>query len=121
MAREDSALSQLREWLESQSLVESVGAGVEPSELDTREREARLTSWAQEEEFKRGLRKWFGPSLLVVLVAQIALINTFVFLLGWGKINVPGSVATAFIGATIAELAGMVILILRYLFPAVRS
>ena len=106
----------LHELIESLDSVTEIGSDVNSADIDTRERVARLTSWEKEDDFKRNLRKLFAPVLLVVLIGQIVVVNVFVFLLGHGELSVSNPIATAYIGATVAEIAGLVLIVIRYLF-----
>lgn len=59
----------------------------------------------------------YGITLLALLSVQVIAVTLFVFLLGFGAIQVDRWVTTTFIGGTIGEVSGMAFLVVRYLFP----
>jgi len=51
----------------------------------------------------------------------MALVNFAFFAIGWGWITVSPWVANSFILAVFGEISGMVLLVVKYLFPKVSS
>ncbi len=80
-----------------------------------------MDAWREQHSEERKMRKEFATAIIVALFAQILIINTSFFLIGFNVIVVPQWVATTFIVSVFTEIISMTMLVLRYLFPKVGS
>lgn len=110
------------------SLVVGVGGPVIPADIDSykelraaddrsRKLTTILTAWTQQQDQDRALRKTYGKWLLVALFVQTFLINLAFVLIGAKVLVVDQWVAQTFIVSVFAEIAAMVVIIVKYLFP----
>ena len=97
--------------------ISSVGAPVTQEDVDTYDRISQIHAREEEGRGQRLLRLIYGVALLVLLSLQIVAVTVFIFLLGFGKIDVDRWVTATFIGGTLGEVAGMTYLVVRHLFP----
>lgn len=107
--------------------VESIGRQVTSDDIDTY---ARLTqiedtsyrirmiveAWAKRQTEERALRLQYAKWLLIALSLQVALVNITFFLIGLNVLSVEKWVATSFILGVFAEVTGMTLVVIRYLF-----
>ena len=68
----------------------------------------------------RQLRGVYGGILLGALGVQLLLTNGIFFAVGRGWLHYDAITLRIFIGATIAQIVGLVVIIVRHLFPASR-
>ena len=98
------------------------------SDWDIAEKKASLKLQEQEERLRQlretwpselALRKRFATILVILVGISNAVTLTIFFLLGFkvGGFHLSDTVVVAIISATVAELASMFYIILRYLFP----
>jgi hypothetical protein len=80
-----------------------------------------LTAWETQQKEERLLRRTYANYLLFVLYFQIILINAAFFAIGLRYIVVEKWLATTFILAVFFEIAALVLVIVKYLFPKVGS
>lgn len=69
------------------------------------------------EELELQLRRWMGWVLIILLASVNVAAFTLVYLAGFGVVTLPPSVLIAVIGATVADLTGIVIILANWLFP----
>lgn len=115
---------------ELRAQVEAVGPPVGPGELESFERVTRardqsyklqtlVTAWKLQNEAERGLRQKVAWYILGALGLQILLVNVCYFLIGFNVLHVDADLSKLFVLAVFAEVAAMVLIVLRYLFPQV--
>jgi hypothetical protein len=80
-----------------------------------------LEAWKHQQEEERGLRQSFAKWLLGGLFIQMILVNAAFFCIGFGILTVDKWVASSFILAVLAEIAGMATIVIKYLFPNDKS
>ncbi len=97
--------------------ISSVGTPVTSEDVDTYERLSQIQARAEGERGEQHLRLVYGIILLVLLSGQIIAVTTFVFLMGFGFIDIDRWVTTTFVGGTLGQVSGMAFLVVRYLFP----
>lgn len=109
-------------------LVVRIGNPVTTSEVDTykelraaddRSLKLRtiLDAWQQQQNQDRDMRKTYGRWLLIALFVQMLLVNASFIMIGFKVMSVDAWVAKTFIVAVFAELAAMIVIIVKYLFP----
>lgn len=76
-----------------------------------------LDSWCSNESQDRTLRSRYAGYLLLLLGFQVLLIDAGFFLVGFNILVVEPWVVNTFILSSFAEITGLVIVIVRYLFP----
>ena len=114
----------------TQSLIKSISGEVTENDIDTfiKARQADdesyrirtiVNAWEKQHTAEREIRKTYAYWLLVALFIQVVVANTAFFLLGLGIIVVEQWVANVFIVTVFGEIAGMSLLIVKYLFPKV--
>jgi hypothetical protein len=95
-------------------------------EIVSLERQAERLGRAEElrlESLQRdlSLRTMFGVVLLAIAILVNLATITLVTLAGLGTARLSDKVLIALISSTVAELAGLVLVVAKYLFPAARS
>ncbi|HSK74449.1 MAG TPA: hypothetical protein VK892_22300 [Pyrinomonadaceae bacterium] len=80
-----------------------------------------LKTWETQQTEERNMRKTYAKWLLIALFAQIVLINTIFFFIGFGLMTVERWVATTFIIAVFFEISALLLVVVNYLFPKVGS
>ena len=76
-----------------------------------------VQTWEQQQGEERQLRRDYASRLLWIWVVQALVVNIAFALLGLNVLVVDQWVANAFILSVFAELVGMVLIVMRYLFP----
>lgn len=110
----------------------AIGASVSPDEVEVygryqeiADRSAKLRTvleaWERQHTEERQLRQKYARWLLAAMFIQMALVNFAFFAIGLGWIQITPWVATSFILAVFGEVSGMVLFIVKYLFPKVSS
>lgn len=110
----------------------AIGASVSPDEIEVygryqeiADRSAKLRTvleaWERQHSEERQMRQRYAKWLLAGMFVQMGLVNLAFFAVGWGWIQVSPWVANTFILAVFGEVAGMVLFIVKYLFPRVSS
>lgn len=110
------------------SIRADVGAAVTDADVDSYARitdiqdkssrlRALVQAWEKQQREERKMRKDYAERMLWGLVGQGLLVNLAFFGIGFGWLEIEKWVATSFILAVLAEISGMTLLILRYLFP----
>lgn len=97
-------------------------------ELDSYERVRRVqdnsfrirtlvSTWEHHQKAERLLRARYANWFFLLLLAEVLLVNLGFFLIGLKVLSVSDWVANTFIIGVFAKIAGMTLLIMRYLFP----
>ena len=73
-------------------------------------------AWKEQQVEDRNLRNRYATWLLWLMTAQIIAIHTIFLLLGLGVLTVERWTASTFITAVFAEVAGLVLIVVKYLF-----
>ena len=113
---------------ELRRFVETTGSSVSPEEIEPwarfREVEDRsyrlrtlVQTWEHQQREERELRRDYASRLLWMWVVQALVVNLAFVLIGLRILVVDQWVANAFILSVFAELVGMVLIVMRYLFP----
>ena len=113
---------------ELRRFVDAVGSPVSPEEIEPwarfREVEDRsyrlrtlVQAWEHQQREERGLRRGYASRLLWIWIVQALAVNLAFVLIGLRILVVDQWVANAFILSVFAELVGMVLVVMRYLFP----
>ena len=97
--------------------ISSIGTPVTSEEIDTYERLSLIEARSARGRGELRLRQAYGVTLLVLLSAQIVAVTTFMFLTGFGLIDVDRWVMTTFVGGTLGEVSGLAFVVVRHLFP----
>ena len=108
--------------------VAEIGEPINPQALDSFERLTQISdqsyqlrtiigAWREQQNSDRKMRGTYATWLLVLVSGQIIFINVVFILLGIGFIKVPEWVASIFIGGVFAEITGLVLIVVKYLFP----
>ena len=77
-----------------------------------------VKEWKNQQEQDRRMRKTYANWLLVVMSAQMVAINVIFVLIGTGCLKFEAWTAKTFVMAVFAEVASLVLLVVKYLFPA---
>ena len=107
---------------------ETIGSSVSPEEIEPwarlREVEDRsyrlrtlVQAWEHQQREERRLRRDYASRLLWIWIVQALAVNLSFALIGLRILVVDQWVASAFILSVFAELVGMVLIVMRYLFP----
>lgn len=116
-----------------QKLVKAVGRPVTSADIDSygklrdiEDRSHRLRTivkaWKDQRTQDRALRQKYAHWLIVGMAAQAVAVNAVFVAIGTGRMAVEEWTARIFIIAVFGEIAGMVLLVVKYLFtPASES
>jgi hypothetical protein len=110
----------------------AIGASVSQDEIEVygryreiADRSAKLRTildaWEHQHMEEREMRQKYARWLLIGMFAQMGLVNIAFFAIGAGWLHVDPWVANSFILAVFGEIAGMVLFVVKYLFPKVSS
>ena len=115
-------LSELRQFAEtvgSSLSTENIEPWARLREVEDRSYRLRtlVQTWEQQQGEERQLRRDYASRLLWIWVVQALVVNIAFALLGLNVLVVDQWVANAFILSVFAELVGMVLIVMRYLFP----
>jgi hypothetical protein len=117
---------------EAQRSVARIGKRVTPEDVDdyVRKKETRdrshylrtwVTAWKEQQAEERKMRKSYASWLLRLMTGQILAINAIFILMGCGLLTVERWAASTFIVASFAEVAGLILIVVKYLFPTSSS
>jgi type VI protein secretion system component VasF len=88
---------------------------------EVRDRSAKirevLSAWSEQQREERTLRRRYANWLIGILSVEIVAIMVAFFLIGLGRMEVDQWVASTFIVAVFAEVAGLALIVVKYLFP----
>lgn len=85
--------------------------------IDSYDRIQQIQSREARQSSERKLRHWYAIAIMVLLTMQLIFVAIVVFLLGFGIMQLDRWVATTVVSGTLAEVAGLACLVIRYLFP----
>jgi hypothetical protein len=77
-----------------------------------------INAWRQQQIQDREMRRVYANWLMVVMSLQIVLINVIFVLIGLAILKFEQWTANVFITAVFAEISALVLLVVKYLFPA---
>jgi hypothetical protein len=83
-----------------------------------RHQSAIINAWKQQQTQDREIRRVYANWLMVVMSLQIVVINVIFILIGCGLLKFEQWTANVFITAVFAEISALVLLVVKYLFPA---
>jgi hypothetical protein len=83
-----------------------------------RHQSAIINAWRQQQTQDREMRRVYANWLMLVMSGQIAAINIIFILIGCGLLKFEPWTANVFITAVFVEIASLVLLVVKYLFPA---
>jgi hypothetical protein len=83
-----------------------------------RHQSAIINAWRQQQTQDREMRRVYANWLMLVMSCQIAAINIIFILIGCGLLKFEPWTANVFITAVFADIASLVLLVVKYLFPA---
>ena len=75
-----------------------------------------LSAWKVQQVEERKLRAAYAGRLLWALFVQVGLVNIAFFAIGFGWLEIDEWTARTFIMAVFAEIAGLVLCVVKYLF-----
>lgn len=101
---------------------------VEPSDVDAllrlRDSDERLSrlrtlvrAWEEQQREERKLRRTYALLLIIILVLELLAIFVAFFLIGTGQLTPPKWVGEGFLLAAFAQSTGLVLVVVKYLFP----
>lgn len=76
-----------------------------------------LGAWTEQQREERTLRRRYANWLLWILTVEIGVMLIAFFLIGLGVMEVDQWVASTFTVAVFAEVAGLALIVVKYLFP----
>ena len=108
--------------------VKSVGSPVESSDVEVYDRyqavvdrsyrtRALVVAWERQQDQDRTSRKTYAKWLMWAVSLQVVIASTAFFLIGFGLMEVTPWVASVFFGSVFAEIAGLALFVVKYLFP----
>lgn len=111
----------------ARSLVKAVGNPVTSEDVDLHGKlqeikdrshwiRSVVAAWKGQQIEDRRMRKQYATCLIILMTAQIIAINLIYVLIGCGKLTYEPWTAKTFIMAVFAEVAALVLLIVKYLF-----
>ncbi len=74
--------------------------------------------WRQQQDQDRKMRKLYATWLMIAMSLQVVAINVIFILIGSGILKFEQWTANTFIMAVFAEVGALVLLVVKYLFPA---
>jgi hypothetical protein len=83
-----------------------------------RHQSAIINAWKQQQTQDRAMRRVYANWLMAVMSLQIVVIHVVFVLIGCGVLKFEPWTANVFITAVFAEISAMVLLVVKYLFPA---
>jgi hypothetical protein len=112
-----------------QRVVEKIGKPVTSAEIDDlgklhdiqergRHNRTIINAWKQQQEQDRKMRKMYATWLMIALSIQMGGINIIFILIGCGLLKFEQWTTNTFVMAVFAEISAMVLLVVKYLFPA---
>jgi hypothetical protein len=130
MAGKDKLPAKIQEAIDQIGVeVEKVGSPVTRGQVDDlgklhdlRERGKHqrtiVNVWKQQQDQDRQMRKLYATWLMVAISVQVVAINVILILLGCGVLKLEQWTANTFVMAAFAEISALVLLVVKYLFPA---
>ena len=77
-----------------------------------------VAAWKSQQDQDRKMRKTYANWLMGTMSVQVFVINVIFVLIGCGVLKFEQWTANTFVMATFAEISGLVLLVVKYLFPA---
>lgn len=77
-----------------------------------------VNAWKQQQDQDRKMRKLYATWLMIAMSAQVVAINVIFALIGRGVLKFDQWIANTFVMAVFAEVVALVLLVVKYLFPA---
>jgi hypothetical protein len=77
-----------------------------------------VSAWKQQQDQDRKMRKLYANWLMGAMSVQVIAINVIFVLIGTGTLKFEQWTANTFVTATFAEISALVLLVVKYLFPA---
>lgn len=84
----------------------------------SKHRRTIISAWKQQQAQDRKMRKMYANWLIGIMSVQVVAINVIFVLIGCGVLKFEPWTANTFVTATFAEVGAMVLLVVKYLFPA---
>jgi hypothetical protein len=84
----------------------------------TRHHRTIVRVWKQQQDQDRMMRKMYASWLMGAMSVQVVAINIIFMLIGCGVLKFEQWTANTFVMATFAEISALVLLVVKYLFPA---
>ncbi len=77
-----------------------------------------VNAWKQQQDQDRKMRKLYASWLIGAMSVQVVAINVIFVLIGCSVLRFEQWTANTFVMATFAEISALVLLVVKYLFPA---
>ncbi len=77
-----------------------------------------INVWKQQQDQDRKMRKLYATWLMIAMSLQVIAINVIFILIGSGMLKFEQWTANTFVMAVFAEVSALVLLVVKYLFPA---
>jgi hypothetical protein len=77
-----------------------------------------VAAWRQQQDQDRKMRKLYANWLMIAMSVQVVAINVIFVLMGSGTLKFEQWTANTFIITVFAEISALVVLVVKYLFPA---
>ena len=124
----DKLPEKIQQAIEAAGVIE-VGGEVTSAEIDNlsklqdiRERAEHhrtiVAVWKSQQDQDRQMRKTYANWLMMAMSIQVLAINVIFVLIGCGVLKFEPWTANTFVMATFAEIGALVLLVVKYLFPA---
>jgi hypothetical protein len=91
---------------------------VEENRERRRHHKTIISAWRQQQTQDRAMRRTYARWLMTVLSVQLVVIHVLFLLIGCRLLSFEPWTANVFIAAVFAEISAMVLLVVKYLFPA---
>jgi hypothetical protein len=130
MAGKDKLPAKIEEAIKQLGVqVEQVGAPATSEQIDnlgkyrdmqerTKHHRTIIDVWKKQQDQDRETRKRYANWLMITMSVQAVVINLIFVLIGCGVLKVEQWTANVFIGSVFAEMSSLVLLVVKYLFPA---
>jgi len=107
--------------------IDKVGGDVKPLTIDEKIKidqqnnnnykiKTILSTWKEQQDADREMRKGYAIKLIWILAIQLLIINVDFFLIGLDILSYDQWVVNIFVASVFSEMAGMVLIIVKYLF-----
>lgn len=128
MAGKEKLPSKIQEAVEHAG-VEKVGGPVTSDQIDAigkfqdiqergKHHRTIVNAWKQQQDQDRKMRKLFATWLMIAMSLQVAALQMIFLLIGCGVLKFEEWTAKTFVMSVFAEVGGLVLLVVKYLFPA---
>ena len=77
-----------------------------------------VAAWKQQQDQDRKMRKLYANWLMGAMSIQVVAVSVIFVLIGCGVLKFEQWTANTFVTATFAEISALVLLVVKYLFPA---